>query len=144
MKSCENLLHFQDKVVSEVLSMILVNSVDLLRLDLDGVDVLLPHLVTALEAVLPFKELKMRPTNVTNIELRRAGISILISMLALPTHFQNVQIKPIQGQGQGHTFAGLKQRMVNLVLNALQVENESVNTQMLLGKESQNYAYITL
>ncbi len=78
----------QDQVVSEVLAMILVNSHDLLRLDLDGVNVLLPHLVSALEAVLPERELKLRPTNVHKTELRRAGINILVSMLALPAHFQ--------------------------------------------------------
>lgn len=77
-----------DKVVSEVIAMILVNSNDLLRLDLDGVHVVLPYLITALESVLPERELKLRPTNVSKTELRRAGINILISMLALPSHFQ--------------------------------------------------------
>ena len=48
----------QDKVINEVLAMILINSTDLLRLDLDGVHVLLPYLVTALEAVLPEREIK--------------------------------------------------------------------------------------
>ena len=67
--------------------MILVNSCNLFRLDLDGVHVLLPHLVSALEAVLPEKELKLRPTTVQKNELRRAGINLLISMLALPSHF---------------------------------------------------------
>ncbi len=74
--------------MSEVLAMILVNSCDLMRLDLDGVTTLTPHLVKALEAVLTERELKLRPTNVTKTELRRAAINILVSMLALPTHFK--------------------------------------------------------
>ncbi len=131
-----------DRVVSEVLAMILVNSCDLLRLDLDGVHVLLPYLVTALEAVLPERELKLRPTSVPKNELRRAGINLLISMLALPSHFQNVPIKELVSNGGGTaagsggesiTFVSLKPRLFNLTINALQVEQEAINTQMLLG-----------
>ncbi|XP_059096422.1 ral GTPase-activating protein subunit beta-like isoform X2 [Tigriopus californicus] len=126
-----------DKVVSEVIAMILVNSNDLLRLDLDGVHVVLPYLITALESVLPERELKLRPTNVSKTELRRAGINILISMLALPSHFQNLPIKELvpghQGEAIGHTFVSLKPRMVNLLINALQVESEAINTQLLLA-----------
>jgi len=77
-----------DHVVSEVLAMALVNSVDLLRLDLDGVSVVLPTLTEALEAVLAERELRLRPTNVAKNELRRASVTILVSLLALPTHFQ--------------------------------------------------------
>ncbi len=125
----------QDQVVSEVLAMILVNSSDLLRLDLDGVNVLLPHLVTALEAVLPERELKLRPTNVHKTELRRAGINILVSMLALPAHFQNLALLPLAPglANEPASFSGLKARMVNLLINALQVETEPTNTHILLG-----------
>lgn len=34
---------------------------------------------------------------------------------------------------QPHSFHSLKPRMVNLLANALQVESEAVNTQLLLG-----------
>ena len=47
------------KVVSESLASILLNSSNLLRIDLDGVNVLAPFLVTALEAVLPEKEVTL-------------------------------------------------------------------------------------
>lgn len=121
--------------------MLMVNSVDLLRLDLDGVHVLLPYLVTALEAILPVPEqvLKVRPTNVTKNELRRAGIKILVSMLALPSHFQNLQIKELlpgaggRSEREAITFGTLKLRLFHLVLNALQVEQDACNTHILLG-----------
>ena len=115
--------------------MILVNSHDLLRLDLDGVNILLPHLVQALEAVLPERELKLRPTNVHKTELRRAGINILVSMLALPAHFQDLELMPLASGlvNEPGSFAGLRGRMVNLLINALQVETESTNTHILLG-----------
>ncbi len=46
------------QVVSESLASILLNSSNLLRIDLDGVNVLAPSLLTALEAVLPEKEVR--------------------------------------------------------------------------------------
>ena len=45
-----------EQVVSESLASILLNSSNLLRIDLDGVNVLAPSIVSALEAVLPEKE----------------------------------------------------------------------------------------
>ena len=42
----------QDRKVNESMAMILLNSSDLLRVDLKGVNVILPDLVLALEAVL--------------------------------------------------------------------------------------------
>ena len=119
--------------------MILINSTDLLRLDLDGVHVLLPYLVTALEAVLPEREIKVQRTTSSHgkNELRRAGIKILVSMLALPSHFQNLPIKELVPRSSAEepiTFASLKPRLINLVINGLQVEEEACNTQILLGE----------
>ena len=119
--------------------MILINSTDLLRLDLDGVHVLLPYLVTALEAVLPEREIKVQRATSSHAknELRRAGIKILVSMLALPSHFQNLPIKELvrrSSEEESITFASLKPRLINLVINGLQVEEEACNTQILLGK----------
>lgn len=68
--------------------MVLVNSTDLFRLDLDGCHILLPHVILALEAILPEREVKMRPTNVHKTEMRRAAIHILLSLMALPNQFQ--------------------------------------------------------
>ena len=42
-----------------VLCSILLNSADLLRVDLQGVQVLLPHLITALETVLPRNDIQI-------------------------------------------------------------------------------------
>ena len=48
----------KSKEVEETLASILFNCSDLFRLDLDGVHVLLPHFIAALEVLLPEKELK--------------------------------------------------------------------------------------
>ncbi|XP_018330220.1 ral GTPase-activating protein subunit beta isoform X2 [Agrilus planipennis] len=113
---------------------ILMNSSDLFRLDLDGVRILLPAFISALELVLPDKDLTLS-CNVSKVELRKASINIVLSIIILPLHFQNVNIKELinQGSEKNVTFAQLKPRIMNLVMNALQVENDSTNTHMLLG-----------
>jgi hypothetical protein len=85
--------------VEETLASILYNSADLFRLDLDGIQVLLPYFIAALELVLPEKELRMRSQHVVvnKNELRRASIQILLSILVLPLHFQTLPIRDLSG-----------------------------------------------
>ena len=69
-----------NQVVSESLASILLNSSNLLRIDLDGVNVLTPFLVTALEAVLPEKEVGFflfNKRNYLNVELYTSNNSFL-------------------------------------------------------------------
>ncbi|XP_039292662.1 ral GTPase-activating protein subunit beta isoform X3 [Nilaparvata lugens] len=118
----------------ETLSSILVNSPDLLRLDLDGIQILVPSLIDALEIVLPEKDLNLKSPSVSKVELRRNSIHLLLSMLVLPLHYQNLPIKPLLGhESIPLTFSQLKPRLMNLLINALQVETDPQNTQMLLG-----------
>ncbi|GFG30495.1 hypothetical protein Cfor_08118 [Coptotermes formosanus] len=126
----------ENRECGETLASILLNSADLFRLDLDGVQVLVPHVIDALEIVLPEKELKLKSPSVSKTELRRASIHLLVSMLVLPLHFQNLTIKEVGGGGSERaplTFAQLKPRLMNLLINALQVESDPQNAQMLLG-----------
>lgn len=119
-----------------ILSSILLNSCDLLRQDLDGVMVLVPHLLHALELVLPERELKIKPhPNIPQSDLRQASIHLLLSMLPLPLHFHNLPIKDLSKPSEKPliTFQSLRPRLINLLINALQVESDSTNTQMLLG-----------
>lgn len=114
---------------------ILMNSSDLFRVDLDGARVLIPSFINALEIVLPDKDLKLS-ANVSKVELRKASIHLLLSMLVLPLHFQTVTIKELIATGSTErpvTFGQLKPRLMNLVMNALQVETDPLNTHLLLG-----------
>ncbi|KAL6447256.1 hypothetical protein ACFW04_001486 [Cataglyphis niger] len=124
----------------ETLASILLNSADLFRLDLNGVQVLVPAVLSALEVVLPEKDLKLRSNVVSKSDLRRASIHLLISMLTLPLHFQNLTIKELPTFPSTNsfektpiTFIQLKSRLMNLLINALQVETDPQNTHMLLG-----------
>ena len=89
----------KSKECEETLASILYNSSDLFRLDLDGIQVLLPHFISALELVLPEKDLKIKSHSLifNKTELRRASIQILLSILALPLHFQTLPIRDITG-----------------------------------------------
>lgn len=138
-------LLYSESFTGHVLCSILLNSADLLRVDLQGVQVLLPHLITALEMVLPRKEILIR-CNVHTTELRRAAIHLLLSMVCLPLHFKNLAIKDMTAgwrkkqlgeqqddQEKTLTFLSLKPRMIRLLLEALQCEADSFNVQILLG-----------
>ncbi|KAF8763641.1 Ral GTPase-activating protein subunit beta like protein [Argiope bruennichi] len=118
----------------QMLASILMNSSDLLRKDLDGVMVLLPDFLQALELVLP-GEMKTRQSSfVGHAELRHSAIHLLLSMLPLPLHFFNLPIKSLSSSEKSNlTFQSLRIRLVNLLINALQVETESLNIHMLLG-----------
>ncbi|XP_016921497.1 ral GTPase-activating protein subunit beta isoform X6 [Apis cerana] len=130
----------ESRECGETLASILLNSADLFRLDLNGVQVLLPAVISALETVLPEKDLKLKSNVVSKSDLRRASIHLLISILVLPLHFQNLTIKelptfisPMISEKNHVTFAQLKSKLMNLLINALQVETDSQNTHMLLG-----------
>ncbi|XP_066907486.1 ral GTPase-activating protein subunit beta isoform X3 [Halyomorpha halys] len=122
--------------VEEPLASILLNCSDLLRLDLDGIQIMVPHILEALERVLPDSDLLLKSTSVSMTELRRASIHLLLSMLALPLHFSNLVIKELISGGADRpqiTFGQLKPRIMNLLINALQVETDPHNTHLLLG-----------
>lgn len=125
----------EKKECDETLASILMNSGDLFRLDLDGIQVLLPAFIVALEVVLPEKDLKIRAQHlfVNRNELRRASINILLSIITLPLHFQTLGIRDLSGSDKTITFIQLKPRIMNILMNALQVETDAQNTHMLLG-----------
>lgn len=84
--------YLQSRECGETLASILLNSADLFRLDLNGVQVLVPAVISALETVLPEKDLKLKSNIVSKPDLRRASIHLLISILALPLHFQVITV----------------------------------------------------
>ncbi|XP_071962395.1 ral GTPase-activating protein subunit beta-like isoform X2 [Antedon mediterranea] len=137
-------LKIDETVSGLVMSSILYNSQDLFRIDLKGVSLVLPHFISALEMVLPEKELKFKSI-VSQQQLRQASIHLLLSMLCIPHHFNTLSMmdlmtgKPMRTSGmfgeneKVMTFRSLKLEIVNLMIGALQCELDPVNTQMLLG-----------
>ncbi|CAN8022400.1 unnamed protein product [Ixodes persulcatus] len=133
---------------AQVVASVLLNSCDLFRQDMEGVNVLLPLFFQALESVFcPDRESKIRQgiwlllisrpaillvPNISQVELRWSSTHLLLSMLPLPLHYGNLLLKDF-GSSQTVTFQSLRPRLMNLLIGALQNETDSTNTQMLLG-----------
>nr|NP_001285077.1 uncharacterized protein Dmel_CG34408, isoform G [Drosophila melanogaster]AHN59547.1 uncharacterized protein Dmel_CG34408, isoform G [Drosophila melanogaster] len=127
----------ESRECDETLASILLHSSDLFRLDLDGINVLLPGFIAALEIVLPDKDLKLKTQSMVfnRTELRRSAINILLSIMVLPLHYQTLPIRDLtcESSEKMFTFIQLKSRLMNILMNALQVETDAQNTHMLLG-----------
>ncbi|XP_076463976.1 ral GTPase-activating protein subunit beta-like isoform X2 [Babylonia areolata] len=136
----------EPEISGEVLTSILFNSCDLLRTDLAGVQILTPYILKALELVLSSTspEFKMSE-HISYVELRKACVHLLLSMLCLPLHFKDLEIKDIlsttttsssSSVSRDHhptSFLSLKNRIIDLLRIALTNETDPANTQMLLG-----------
>ncbi|KAI4894193.1 hypothetical protein NFI96_011735 [Prochilodus magdalenae] len=126
-----------------VLASIILNSSALFCSDLKGINVVVPYFISALEIILPDRELTKFKSYVNPTELRRASINILLSMLPLPHHFGNVKSEVLlEGKfsnddnslhDKAVTFLSLKLRLVNILIGALQTETDPINTQMILA-----------
>ncbi|RXM95014.1 Ral GTPase-activating protein subunit beta [Acipenser ruthenus] len=136
-------LQIGDFICRPVLASIILNSSALFCTDLKGVDVVVPYFITALETILPDRELSKFKAYVNPTDLRRSSILILLSLLPLPHHFGNVKSEVLlegkfsNDDGSSHdkpvTFLSLKLRLVNILIGALQTETDPNNTQMILG-----------
>uniref|UniRef100_UPI00398EE91E ral GTPase-activating protein subunit beta isoform X3 n=1 Tax=Pristiophorus japonicus TaxID=55135 RepID=UPI00398EE91E len=135
-------LQINDYICRPVLASIILNSPALFCSDLKGIDVLVPYFISALETILPDRELSKFKAYVNPTELRRASIHILLSMLPLPHHFGTVKSEVLlegkfSNEDSSHdkpvTFLSLKLRLVNVLIGALQTETDPNNTQMILG-----------
>lgn len=136
-------LQISDFICRPVLASIILNSSALFCSDLKGINVVVPYFISALEIILPDRELTKFKSYVNPTELRRASINILLSMLPLPHHFGNVKSEVLlegkfsNDDGSIHdkpvSFLSLKLRLVNILIGALQTETDPLNTQMILA-----------
>uniref|UniRef100_H2ZQ53 Rap-GAP domain-containing protein n=1 Tax=Ciona savignyi TaxID=51511 RepID=H2ZQ53_CIOSA len=119
----------------QVIASILLNSVDLMRIDLPGVTCLLPALLSTLESILPDRDLQHYKPYLNTTELRRAAIHLLISMVPLPLHYNTLEVEVVlwTPSGEKLTFQSVKKRLLELLIGALQCETDAINTQMILG-----------
>ncbi|XP_065128556.1 ral GTPase-activating protein subunit beta isoform X3 [Paramisgurnus dabryanus] len=136
-------LQISDFICRPVLASIILNSSALFCADLKGINVVVPYFISALETILPDRELSKFKSYVNPTELRRASMHILLSMLPLPHHFGNIKSEVLlegkfsNDDNSTHdkpvTFLSLKLRLVNILIGALQTETDSINTQMILA-----------
>ncbi|KAM9314681.1 ral GTPase-activating protein subunit beta-like isoform 3-T4 [Pholidichthys leucotaenia] len=122
-----------------VLASILLNSTCLFCCDLKGINLLLPVFISALENVLLDRELLRFKSFVCPVDLRRASILILLSLLPVPLQFGSVQTEVLTDGDIASddvtptSFLSLKPRLIGILIGALQTETDTYNTQLLLG-----------
>ncbi|XP_069508228.1 ral GTPase-activating protein subunit beta isoform X2 [Ambystoma mexicanum] len=136
-------LQITDFICHPVLASIILYSPSLFCCDLKGINVVVPYFISALETILPDRELSKFKTYVNPTELRKSSIHILLSLLPLPHHFGTVKSEILlDGKFSNDesasiekpvTFLSLKLRLVNILIGALQTETDPNNTQMILG-----------
>ncbi|XP_050930740.1 ral GTPase-activating protein subunit beta [Lates calcarifer] len=122
-----------------VLASVLLNSTCLFCCDLRGVNLLLPSFISVLESVLLDRELLRFTTFVNLVDLRRASLLVLLSLLPLPLQFGPVRSEVhLNRQLSGNdvtagNFLSLKPRLISALIGALQTESNASNTQVILA-----------
>ncbi|CAB1354255.1 unnamed protein product [Coregonus sp. 'balchen'] len=106
-------LQISDYICRPVLASIILNSSALFCSDLKGINVVVPYFISALENILPDRELSKFKTYVL-----------------LEGKFSNDDNSL---HDKAVTFLSLKLRLVNILIGALQTETDPTNTQMILG-----------
>ncbi|XP_051249746.1 ral GTPase-activating protein subunit beta isoform X3 [Dicentrarchus labrax] len=132
-------LQVSEEACPPVLASILLNSTCLFCCDLRGVNLLLPSFLSAVENVLLDRELLRFKNFVSLVDLRRASILILLSLLPLPQQFPSVQSEVLlDGRFNGDdvtadSFLYLKPHLLSVLIGALHTETDASNTQIILG-----------
>lgn len=139
----------------QLLASVLVNSTTLLQKDLDGINLLIPSFIKAIEFVFECsdKDAPIQPPPrqhnrsirgqntsntlnkpVTNFDLRRACILTLLNLLAYPFYFQDLAIRNcLNNSSPTTTFRSLRPRLLKLLFIAMQTESDPTNMQILFG-----------
>ena len=128
-------LSLKEPIRGQVLSSVILNGCTLFQLNLNGVNILIPHFLKAIETIVREKDSKSRFfATVSIIELRKACIQIMLSLLCHPLHFQELPIKDCLVESVSpSTFHSLKSRLVQLMTAFFETETDSSNVQLLLA-----------
>ncbi|CAG4955634.1 unnamed protein product [Parnassius apollo] len=108
----------------------------MLRLDLDGVLVLVPDFITALDLILSEREPKIDCTSIDKRELRKAAISLLLSLVAFPYHYRGLAVPEFPGCNEygGMTIGEYARGRLSLIcVSAVQVETSEALAVPLLS-----------
>ncbi|XP_072937898.1 ral GTPase-activating protein subunit beta isoform X2 [Epargyreus clarus] len=115
---------------------VVLDSADIFRLDLDGVLVLVPDYITALDRILSEREPKLECGSIDKRELRKAAISILLSLVAFPYHYKGLAVPEFPGCNE---YAGVtlgefaRGRLALLCVCAVQAEGSEALAAPLLA-----------
>ncbi|XP_073960572.1 ral GTPase-activating protein subunit beta [Choristoneura fumiferana] len=115
---------------------VVLNAPDIFRLDLDGVLVLVPDFISALERVLADREPPLECAGADKRELRKAAISALLSLVAFPYHYRDLPVPEFPGCNEyaGMTIGEYARGKISLIcVTAVQVETSDALAVPLLS-----------
>ncbi|XP_063383145.1 ral GTPase-activating protein subunit beta [Cydia fagiglandana] len=115
---------------------VVLNAPDIFRLDLDGVLVLVPDFITALEHILTEREPRLECGSIDKRELRKAAISALLSLVAFPHHYKGLPVPEFPGCNEyaGMTLGDYARGKISLIcVTAVQVETSDALAVPLLS-----------
>ncbi|XP_045512346.1 ral GTPase-activating protein subunit beta isoform X2 [Pieris brassicae] len=104
---------------------VVLDAADIFRLDLDGVLVLVPDFISALDRILSEREPKLECGSIDKRELRKAAISLLLSLVAFPYHYKGLPVPEFPGCNEyaGMTLGEYARAKLSLIcVSAVQVE----------------------
>ncbi|PZC77308.1 hypothetical protein B5X24_HaOG203542 [Helicoverpa armigera] len=108
----------------------------LTHLDLDGVLVLVPDFINALDQILSEREPKLECGTIDKRELRKAAISALLSLVAFPYHYKGLPVPEFPGCNEyaGMTLGDFTRGRISLIcVSAVQVETSDALAVPLLN-----------
>ncbi|XP_046966559.1 ral GTPase-activating protein subunit beta isoform X2 [Vanessa cardui] len=115
---------------------VVLDAADIFRLDLDGVLVLVPDFITALDRILSEREPKLECGSIDKRELRKAAISLLLSLVAFPYHYRGLAVPEFPGCNE---YAGVtigeyaRGRLSQVCVSAVQAESSEALAVPLLS-----------
>ncbi|CAH2269392.1 jg16418 [Pararge aegeria aegeria] len=115
---------------------VVLDAADIFRLDLDGVLVLVPDFITALDRILSEREPKLECGPIDKRELRKAAISLLLSLVAFPYHYKGLAVPEFPGCNEyaGMTIGDYARGKLSLIcVSAVQVESSEALAVPLLS-----------
>ncbi|CAH8496598.1 unnamed protein product [Schistosoma mattheei] len=119
-----------------ILCLVLFYSIDLLRVDLPGINILIPRIYGACQHVLK-EEINMKPEFLSPTLVQRAAIHQLMSMVCIPIQFKGAHLKPLiplmSNDDNPCSLNDIKNMMVNILCDTLSSTEDPVNFQLLLS-----------
>ncbi|XP_068622605.1 ral GTPase-activating protein subunit beta [Battus philenor] len=115
---------------------VVLDAADIFRLDLDGVLVLVPDFITALDLILSERDPKIDCGAIDKRELRKAAISLLLSLVAFPYHYRGLPVPEFPGCNEyaGLTIGDYARGKLSLIcVSAVQVETSEALAVPLLS-----------
>lgn len=140
-----NILNKALKVRNEkLLAAIILNSENLFRVNLPGVEMLIPLIMGALDVILPDSDLEQFIPHCDIVLLRRSAANILLSLLPYIITLPDLKVLPIPGSqnlpGSEDNYdddceklGDLQPRAVHLLNGALETEKDDENVQIILS-----------